>query len=105
MATAHKHADILRAIADGKVVEYKIEGKWNTRLTEYTNPLTTPYLEWRIKPEKKIAWLNIYPDINGDSNSTSDCGIMYHSKEEADKLRYPGRLACIKIEYEHGEGL
>jgi hypothetical protein len=51
----HKHAEVLRAIADGKEVEFWIpEGKWLTALyPTQKNPITYPDLEWRIKPEPK----------------------------------------------------
>jgi hypothetical protein len=53
--TEHKHAEVLRAIADGKEVEFWIpEGKWLTALyPTQKNPITYPELEWRIKPEPK----------------------------------------------------
>jgi len=49
----HKHAKVLRAIADGKEVEYwSIEaGEWASG--GYINPITSYELEWRIKPEPK----------------------------------------------------
>jgi hypothetical protein len=47
----HKHAEVLRAIADGKEVEYWYKGEW--RQDSSTNPITNGHLEWRIKPEPK----------------------------------------------------
>lgn len=49
----HKHAEVLRAIADGKEVEYYKEHleEWCTDVD--TNPLWHSYLKWRIKPEPK----------------------------------------------------
>jgi hypothetical protein len=51
----HKHAEILRAIADGKEVEGfdGITKKWESADNLF-NPLTNPELQWRIKPEKKV---------------------------------------------------
>lgn len=48
----HKHAEVLRAIADGKKVEFKLaEGHWVSPTT--SNPIEHDYLGWRIKPEPK----------------------------------------------------
>ena len=48
----HKHAEVLRAIAAGKEVEYMgCFREWIAPLT--ANPITRPDLEWRIKPEPK----------------------------------------------------
>lgn len=55
--------------------------------------------KWRIKPEVKKGWINIYPNL-----SVSSC--VYVSKEEAGKVfGAPDRIACIKITYTEGEGL
>lgn len=55
MTTPHKHADILRAIADGKEVQFKGEysGEWLETNHVNLNPITHPALEWRVKPEPK----------------------------------------------------
>jgi hypothetical protein len=47
----HKHAEVLRAIADGKEVEYWYEDEWQQDSS--TNPITNGHLAWRIKPEPK----------------------------------------------------
>ena len=47
----HKHAAVLRAIADGKEVEFFATGKWNKPVL--ANPINDTQLEWRIKPEPK----------------------------------------------------
>jgi len=53
MNTPHKHADVLRAIADGKEVQFKhrISHAWVT--PEHVNPISNPEVEWRVKPEPK----------------------------------------------------
>ena len=50
-----------------------------------------------LMPQKKVAWLNIYPE-----------GVVYgeyESKACADMGACPDRIACIRVEYEEGEGL
>jgi hypothetical protein len=46
--------------------------------------------------EKKVGWVNIY--------ATSHPQLL-GSKEDADDMAEMGRIACIRIEYEDGEGL
>ena len=56
----HKHAAVLRAIADGKKVQWFTSSEqWET-LCYGVNPLTNPQFQWRIKPEPKpdvVVWL------------------------------------------------
>ena len=53
MNKQHKHADVLRAIADGKEAQFKnqILGAWAETNHLNLNPITHPELEWRVKPE------------------------------------------------------
>jgi hypothetical protein len=53
MTTPHIHAEILRAIADGKEVEWREGCVWIESDRE-VNPLSFPLYTWRIKPEKKV---------------------------------------------------
>lgn len=64
MNTPHKHADVLRAIADGKAVQWQSDdGRiyWQDFCVNgIITPLTHSRHEWRIKPEPKpdvVAWL------------------------------------------------
>lgn len=92
MTTPHKHADILRAIADGKEVQFKnqISGAWVETNHVNLNPITHPELEWRVKPEPK-------PDVVGyvcvNNNTESNCvksSIAY--KRVQDLSRFNLRL-------------
>ena len=57
MTTPHKHAEVLRAIADGKEVEGRPLGSkaWQSysKYLYVRSPFTDPDWEWRVKPEKK----------------------------------------------------
>jgi len=52
----HKHAEVLKAIADGKAVQWRLDedDSWLT-VEEYErgriNPLAREHFEWRIAPE------------------------------------------------------
>jgi len=50
----HKHAEILRAIADGKEVEWFGGGNHWIKAESIINPLSYPHYQWRIKPEKQV---------------------------------------------------
>lgn len=60
MTTEIKHADLIRAALDGKVIEGRVPGHdWST----YEDPqwaissmLCRPHLEFRIKPEPIVQW-------------------------------------------------
>ena len=56
MVTPHKHAEILRAIADGKEVEWFDfrNNEWFPLAYNGRNPITIEHLDWRIKPENKV---------------------------------------------------
>lgn len=60
----HKHAEILRAIADGVTVQYRYSGDtvWNDRDDDSRapDPITNDYVEWRIKPEVKPDVFALY---------------------------------------------
>ena len=61
----HKHAEVLRAIADGKTVQCNIDGKWvdSWLFHSFKDPLTNSDYEWRIKPEPKpdvVRYVNAY---------------------------------------------
>lgn len=53
----HKHAAVLRAIADGKAVQLRtaLQGVWiDFDVDSHINPITSGInAEWRIKPEPK----------------------------------------------------
>lgn len=43
-------------------------------------------------PQKHVKWVNVYPTTHA-------------TREEADKRALPSRIACVRIEFEEGEGL
>lgn len=85
----------IQAYIAGKKIQFynKARGQWVT----VSDPSFTPYVTWRIMPEKKTFWLNIYSDA-------SDL-CTHDTKTEADKAALPSRIACVQVTYEDGEGL
>lgn len=62
MTTPHKHAEILRAIADGLEVECFSNAKWVTYALDRCCPLTNSNLEWRIKPRMIVCGKHSWPE-------------------------------------------
>ena len=52
-------------------------------------------------PVKHEAWINIYHNEHGGCPWV----CTYQTKEEADYKAAPERIACVRIEYEIGDGL
>lgn len=85
---------VIQAFAEGKTVQYKYKDEW----VDSYQPGFSMMVEWRVKPEKKVAWINIYADRSSSAG-------LHRSRSIADESAAIGRVACIKVEYEEGEGL
>jgi len=99
MMTEHKLAHILRAIADGKIVQIKTDafsplynsmvfGEWRDVDTQnaFSIFVTNPNIEYRIKPKplvKKWIWV-VKEKATGKLVVT---GLHYSSEEEYNNLR------------------
>lgn len=71
VTVAHPNAEILRAIADGKTVQWRRactpERAWidYTSVSELTPINVAAHIEWRIKPEAKVYYVQLLKnDIN-----------------------------------------
>lgn len=55
MKTPHKHADVIKAWADGAEVQYKsqIDNGWHSVSAPFFDAIDAIDYEWRIKPEPK----------------------------------------------------
>lgn len=99
MNTPHKNAEVIKAWADGKEIQYRFEdGKWHDfEHCGTAGPWISDSPQWRIKPQKRELWLNVRADGKA---------FDHPSREEADRCAGPAvRIACIRIEFEEGEGL
>lgn len=86
MNTPHRHAEVLRAIADGKEVEWQKEtciGCWHEMDSAY-NPIDDWELKWRVKPEPKPDYF-LYGMY--DANSAG-----YMSKYNQDKNNWKYKM-------------
>lgn len=50
-----------------------------------------------MAPKKQAFWVNVYPSAFGADR--------YKTKEEADRGAGYQRIACVRVEFEEGEGL
>ena len=96
--TQPKHAEVLRAIADGKEVEYSSIGysKWyllNLANVE-VNPLSFPEYQWRIKPEVKLDTF-IYSTARWDG-SHRETGYSVAKSLHNLKLTFDGETHNLK---------
>ena len=103
----HKWADVLIAWAEGKEIQlktvYSSNESWNSYNGKQIPDLDSDEVMWRIKPEVKTGWVNIFsenPYVGGIFN-TKRAADIHH-----DEYSYSqNRIACIQISYTEGEGL
>jgi hypothetical protein len=96
---AKQFLPLITALAEGKTIQILTpNGRWLDMDAPSFAEAPTLY---RIKPEKKKGWVNIY---NG---WTAACAYQFSdTKEQADeRAASRNRTACIEIEYEEGQGL
>ncbi len=86
---------LIKAFSEGKKIQYKSQDVW----VDIDRPGWCDDVVYRVKPEPKTVWINIYPDLIG--------GIGHETKELADEAAtfHETRVACIQITYAEGEGL
>lgn len=75
--TPHKHADVIKAWADGAIIQYKLRaGEW--REVPNNNPTWNSYEEYLVKPESK-------PDFVKYAHVDRLSGHQYWCKSEQHK--------------------
>lgn len=59
-------------------------------------PTTVPHFHaYKREPVKRVVWMNVY--------RLGGCTYVYPSKADADSKAFPGRMACIRVEFEEGQ--
>lgn len=97
----HKHAAVLRAIADGKTVQFSRSlDEWMDFDEEiHSTPLDPQYSdEWRIKPEPKpdvVRWVNAYRDMGWETSHDALNGSL-PSLAGLIKLTFDGETGKLK---------
>lgn len=93
MKTAKERALVMLAFAEGKDIEFYNN---HQQAWQYTiNPMFETTVCYRVKPNKKTAWINIYKNPN---RWTIHYDTEQEAQEAADKLA--GWIKSIQIEWE-----
>lgn len=95
MNTPHKHAEVIKKWADGAKIQFKspTSTQW---LDHPDNPDWSLNVDYRVKPQKVKAWVNVHP-VN--DKWVPGCRF-YNTKEEAKKMTTNSRTQQVEIEYE-----
>ena len=97
----HKHAAVLRAIADKgfEAGEWQHSfGDWR-EAHDFLNPLTHPQLEWRIKPEPKPAVVRYWPvRLTGDLKTLEEARQYFPGNQAVIKLTFDGETGQCRTE-------
>ena len=95
-----KYADILRAMADERPVQYRDNctawTDWDIKHLAAITPLSHPDYEWRIKPPNVVVPYYLYGNWN--SNGLYLYGSKDHSLPNFNVTFEEGTGAVIKIE-------
>jgi hypothetical protein len=89
---------VITAFAEGRAIECKLKNSGDDWTAIDLHPIWASDCDYRIKPEAKTGWINIYPDYCRSSE-------IYKSNESARLGSGKERVACIEISYFEGEGL
>ena len=81
MTTTHRHAEILRAIADGNVVQYQTPtgGAWMDFQPDiHVFPTNDRHLVWRVKPEEIVDYTVVLVEGRPGAVFTSTISELPH---------------------------
>lgn len=87
---------VVIAVVDGKVLSYTKDGKYWASKSADQNDLF-------MAPKKVKGWMNVYTTIRDSAVASSSA--VYKTRKDADVNATSGRLACIEVEFEEGQGL
>ena len=105
MKTPHKHAELIKAWADGAEIEVLVGHKWvdvEENWTSYQNPFWYPDMEYRIKPEPKpdvialgiIEWNGT--KTGGMAQYNTEFRVSERYEEDNVKLTFDGETGKLK---------
>src|SRR3990167_4901835 len=76
-------------------------GLWHSDGAVHSQGIESPDDLIEVK-EKRVLWINIYKSKIGPNEILS---FSYSTKNDADESASTNRIACVKVEYENGDGL
>lgn len=128
--TPHKWAEVIKAWADGKMIQsrpissddrikYEHWEDWGESSSGYISkvpPFNRNDFEWRVKPEQKIGWILILDngatEVTATNSKHYPNQFIYPTREAASKvvsdrnhMAFEKGVAIIQITYTEGEGL
>jgi hypothetical protein len=86
-ANAKKYLDVIKAFAEGATIESRDIG--DKEWFEVESPTFSTVAEYRVKPESKVFYVNIYEDYLA--------GLSFRTREMADNRACGDRLAVLKV--------
>lgn len=100
MGTPHKHAELIKAWADGLDIDFRYRGysgqwiKWIKWDNQIVPPFGSDDFEFRATPQPIARYINIYQSNFG-----------YDTRKDADigNIGLMPRIACLRIEYTEGQ--
>ncbi len=91
-----KHWAVIEAFRNGKQIQARLPGVPDGWVwSDTTDPAFSLGVDYRIKPEPKKMWVNVYPSY----------GTVRFSRQCADAAANSTRIACVEVTYTEGEGL
>lgn len=95
MKTPHKHAELIKAWADGAQIQYKSQLRAERGWVDDPHPSFDVDYEWRIKPEPKPDSV-IYASAMKRGQNTS-LGFREGSEQDANlRLTFDGETGALK---------
>lgn len=91
MSQPHKHRDVIIAWANGAQIQFLDGDKW-INCHDHA-PRWHEEMRYRVKPKivKREGWVNVYRRH------------IHETKDQADASSAPGKITCIRIEWEEEE--
>ena len=89
-----KAAEVMLAWAEGKEARCRPKGsqQWYPMGDDHTWDWNC--MEYELKPEKLVKYVNLYPDCSGGG---------YTTREKADRQAGRNRIACVRVDFEEGQ--
>jgi len=89
---------VMQAWLDGKQIQienYSYAAGWRDVIEDEIPKFNFGVNEFRVKPEKKVAYMNIYPVPKGRG--------MHRTRRDADHYAAEDRVACVRVDYVEGQ--
>ena len=99
MSREFKYKDVLQAWMDGKDIQFRSSCiNWTDYLPKDVPPVNNQTHEWRVKPQTRTVWVNVYKSYDG---AYWTGGIVFTDEESAkSRSRLPEYITTISIEEE-----